>query len=206
MSELLESLLASAGPARLWETAAMVLAVAYVLLAARQSLWCWYCAFVSTAIYTVLFFDVSLLMDAALNVYYMAMAVYGWWQWRGGLGPVQELPISTLGWRAHAGVIGLVAGLSLGSGYWLSVSTQAAWPFLDSFTTWGAVVTTVMLARKILENWLYWILIDGVSVIIYLERGLYLTAGLFTAYTLIAVFAWHSWRRCLAGERLHACA
>ena len=81
----------------LWELAAVIFAITYVLLAVRENVLCWLFAFVSTAIYTVLFWDVSLLMDSALNVYYMAMAVYGWLQWTRGGTNVGEEPLTTYG-------------------------------------------------------------------------------------------------------------
>ena len=77
--------------------------------------------------------------------------------------------------------MGSVLLLSAASGWLLSQYTGAAWPYLDSFTTWGAVLTTWMVARKLLENWLYWIVIDGLSIFLYIDRELYLTAALFAA-------------------------
>ncbi len=71
--------------------------------------------------------------------------------------------------------------------------SEAALPFLDSFTTWGSVLTTWMVARKILENWLYWLVIDSVSIYLYLDRGLHLTALLFAAYLIIALFGYRKW-------------
>ena len=85
MDNWLQSVLSAASSMSPWELAGVIFAIAYLLLAVRENVWCWFFAFVSTAIYTVLFWDVSLLMDSALNVYYMAMAVFGWYQsTRGG--------------------------------------------------------------------------------------------------------------------------
>ncbi len=86
------------------------------------------------------------------------------------------------------------------SGNLLATNTDAAWPFLDSFTTWASVVTTFMVARKILENWIYSIVIDALSILLYADRGLYLYAALFAAYVVIAVFGYLSWRRSLAEQ------
>ena len=184
----------------LWELAAVLLAIAYLLLAVRERLLCWYCAFISTAIYTAIFWDVRLLMDSALNVYYMAMAVFGWYQWKyggrsqsdGGDGP-SGVAIQSLSRSQHAIIIVSIALLSLISGYLLSEHSQAAWPYVDSFTTWGSVITTYLVARKYLENWLYWIVIDSVAIPLYLDRGLSLTALLFAAYVLIAIVGYISW-------------
>lgn len=177
-----------------WELAAVVLGIAYLLLAMRENILCWYAGFVSTLILTFLFWDASLLMDSALQVYYLGMAVYGWYQWRYHPGSNQDhLPISTWGPSLHLLVITAVFGLSWLSGTWLASNTEAAWPYLDSFTTWGSVVTTYMVAKKVLENWIYWIVIDALSVFLYLDRGLFLTAGMYLLYTLIAMAGFWQW-------------
>jgi len=185
-----------------WELLAVLLAIAYLLLALRENSLCWYCALASTAIYTGLFWDVSLLMESALNVYYMAMAVYGWWQWRGGNsddsnpnGQKSAIAISAWPLRNHLLAWGLIAVLTVVSGSLLASNTTAALPYLDSFTTWGSVLTTWMVTRKILENWLYWIVIDSVSIVLYIDRGLYLTSLLFVAYVIIVVFGYLTWRQ-----------
>ncbi len=187
------ALLQAAQAMSAWEAAAVVLGVAYLLLAMRESLWCWYAAFASTAIFLVLFWNVNLLMESALQVYYLAMAVYGWWQWqRGGAGHT-GLAISRWNARQHLVAVAAVLLVSAASGALLQHYTGAALPYLDSFTTWGSVLTTWMVARKILENWLYWLVIDSVSIYLYLDRALYLTAGLFVIYLVIVLFGYRKW-------------
>ena len=176
-----------------WEAVAVVLGVAYLLLAMRENLWCWYAAFVSTAIFLVLFWDVGLLMESALQVYYLAMAVYGWWHWQRGSGGQTGLQISSWHTRQHLIAIGSVLLISAVSGALLQRYSDAALPHLDSFTTWGSILTTWMVARKILENWLYWLVIDSVSIYLYLDRGLYLTALLFVVYLIIVIFGYRKW-------------
>jgi nicotinamide mononucleotide transporter len=178
-----------------WENLAVTLAVAYLLLAMRESILCWYAALVSTAIYTVLFWNVSLLMESALNVFYMAMAVYGWWQWKYGGLSHEGTPIHRWSGPRHAATIGGVLVATTVVGWLMSGYTTAVWPFVDSFTTVASVVTTFMVARKVLENWLYWIVIDAVSIAMYLDRGLRSTAVLFAAYVVLAVVGYVSWRR-----------
>ncbi len=176
-----------------WELLAVVLGVAYLLLAMRESLWCWYAAFASTAIFLVLFWRVNLLMESALQVYYLVMAVYGWWQWQHGDDSNRGLTISRWTRQRHIMAITAILVAALISGALLHHYTQAAMPYLDSFTTWGAVLTTWMVARKILENWLYWLVIDSVSIFLYVNRELYLTALLFIVYLVIAVFGYRKW-------------
>ena len=179
-----------------WEVAAVLLGLAYLILAIFERISCWYAAFFSTAIYTFLFWDVNLLMDSALQVYYMAMAVYGWWQWQQpGDSNKTNLAINQWRWKTHCAVIGLIVGLSLASGYLLDKNTQAEWVYLDSFTTWGAVITTYMVTKKVLENWLYWLVIDAIAAYLYFDRGLYLTSLLFYLYLVIAIFGYLQWRK-----------
>jgi nicotinamide mononucleotide transporter len=178
-----------------WEWTAVVLALAYLLLAVRESLWCWYAAFASTLIYLALFYRVNLLMESALQVYYLAMAVYGWWAWRGGTQRAEPLPITRRAWNWHLGALAGVLVASAVSGWLLVRYTSAARPWADSFVTWGSLLATWMVARKLLENWLWWLLIDSVSLVLYLDRGLYPTAMLFLVYLVIVVFGFLKWQR-----------
>jgi len=190
------SALAAILPVLNWpELIAVVMGVAYLLLAMRENILCWYAAFISTSLSIYIFWDVSLLMESALQVYYLVMAGYGWYQWRYGAGGDQQLPIATWRVSTHLLVIGGVLVCSLVSGYLLATNTQAAWPYLDSFTTWGSIVTTYMVARKVLENWTYWLVIDSLSVFLYVERGLYWYALLFILYLFIVIFGLMAWTR-----------
>ena len=176
------------------ELTAVVLALAYLVLAVRENIACWYAAFASTAIFFHVFWQVNLYMEAGLQAFYLAMAVYGWWSWRHGGKEGKRLDISTWPWQKHALAIGFIAAATAVSGLLLRDTDQRL-AFLDSFTTWSAVVTTIMVARKILENWLYWLVVDSLSILLYIDRELYFTAGLFMLYVIIAIFGWFRWRR-----------
>ena len=201
MTEILEAIASAWAATSQLEIVSVAAGLLYVILAARENIWCWPAAFVGTATAIFLFWDASLLMESALNVYYLVMAIFGWWQWRYGSSQKNssdektELEISSWGMYQHAIAIVLIAALTFLSGYFLQNNTGAALPYVDSFTTWAAVITTWMVTRKILENWLYWIVIDVVGVWLYSERGLYLYAVLFVAYTIIAIFGYLEWRR-----------
>lgn len=190
----LEALAGYLAQVSLWELTAVVLAIVYLLLAVRQNRLCWVMAFVSTAIFTVLFWNVQLLMQSLLNGYYMAMAVYGWWHWRHG-GADGALKISRWTVPRHALGIALILLATAVSGYLLSKHSHAAWPWVDSLVTWGAVITTFMVARKVLDNWAYWMVINSLAIFLFIERGMTLTAGLHGIYLVIAVFGWASWLR-----------
>ncbi len=173
----------------------MALAIVYILLAIRQNIWCWPAAFFSTLIYSILFFDVSLLMDSALNVYYLIMAIYGWYSWKyGGKLQEKELEVTSYGLSKNIKIIVILTVISFAFGYVMANYTSADFAYVDSFTTVFAVFTTYMLAKKVLENWIYWIVIDAISIYIYIEKGLNLTAILFVIYTVLAFVAYKKWK------------
>lgn len=176
------------------ELTAVVLAIAYLVLAIRESLWCWPCAFLSTAIYVYLYYDVALFSESILNVYYMAMAVYGWFQWRTGRGDSGRL-IRRWTVARHAVLILVVGALVPVWGYVMKSQFNAAYPYLDAFTTLFAVTTTFLVARKVLENWLYWIVIDAVAIYLNYMKGLELTAALFALYVVLAMVGLWQWLR-----------
>ena len=174
------------------ELVAVILAVAYLVFAIRQNIWCWFCAAVSTAIYVYLFAKANLYMESVLNVFYFAMAIYGWAMWRGGR-TKNELPVSVWSGQIHVYAIASIVCLAVGSGFLLANFTDAAYPYIDSATTFAAIWATFLVARKVLENWWYWLVIDFVSVFIYWSRGLEITAVLFVLYVVlipIGLFAW----------------
>lgn len=180
------------------EAVAVVAAVAYLLLAIRQNLWCWAFAAISTALYIHLFIEAQLYMKSVLNAFYLAMAAYGWWSWYSGRGGGGALPVSTWPWHRHAVAIAAIAAVAAMNGFLLTVYSDAAFPYVDSATTWGAIWTTWLVARKVLENWWYWFVIDSASVVIYWQRDLELTALLFVVYLAMIPFGYVAWRRSMA--------
>lgn len=179
----------------LLELSAVVFAIAYLVLAVRENILCWLAASVSTFIFLYIFWDVNLYMESGLQVYYLAMAVFGWYQWRSAKDGSTNLQVSMWSMRQHLKALTFIASLTFISGYLLNSGTDAQLPYLDSLTTWGSVVTTYMVTRKILENWIYWLVIDSISIYLYIDRELYFTAILFAVYIVIIVFGWLAWSK-----------
>ena len=190
-AQLLEQLAAMATA----EMLAVVFAVLYLLLAIRQNIWCWFCAGVSTAIFVYVYFAANLYMESVLNVFYFAMAIYGWVSWRAGHSGDVSLAISVWPRRTHCLALVAVLAMSVLSGFLLQTYTNAAFPYIDSATTFGAMWATFLVARKVLENWWYWLFIDLVSVFIYWSRGLELTALLFVVYVVLIPIGLLNWTR-----------
>lgn len=175
------------------EIIAVIFAVLYLLLAIRENIWCWFCAGVSTAIYVIVYFDAKLYMESALNVFYFAMAIYGWFIWRSG--SEQSIPVVSWPIRTHSLALVAIATCVAIGGYLLDTSTDAAFPYIDSATTFAAIWATFLVAQKVLENWWYWLVIDVVSIFIYWSRELELTSILFVAYVVMIPFGLLRWSR-----------
>lgn len=175
------------------ELVAVILAIGYVWLAARQNIWCWPCAFISTGIYTWLFWEVTLPFNAALNGYYLLMALYGWWTWKGQ--DDEALTVTTRQWTWHGPwILGLLV-VSLVFGFSAHSLLDAELLYLDALVTVFSVFTTVLVAHKVLENWLYWMLINSAAAYLYLSKGLVLTGLLFGFYIAFSVYGYLSWKK-----------
>ena len=178
------------------ELIAAALALAYVLLAIGQRLSCWIASFVSSVLYVWVFFSARLYMESLLNAFFAAMAIYGFWQWRHGKGGgelrVTRWPVA----RHGLTLLGIVAAAAVNA-FLLARFTPAANPFIDSMVTWSSVFATFLVARKVYENWHWWLLIDSVSVYLYYTRHLYATMLLFGLYLVLIVIGMREWRRSL---------
>jgi nicotinamide mononucleotide transporter len=194
------------------EIVAVLASLMYVVLAARNNRYCWPAALLGSSIFVVVLWQYQLLMDSALNVYYAAMAIYGWFMWsrlttknsapaKSATGTPasdkrdQTLRLQTWPLALHVKLLLLVAILSTLSGYWLSQYSNADFPYLDSFTTWASLLATFMIARRVLENWLYWMVIDVISIYLYVSKDLFFTTALFVAYVVLAAYGYFYWRQ-----------
>ena len=182
------------------EVIAVAAAIAYLALAIRQNIYCWLFAAISTAIYIGLFIEARLYMESVLNAFYLVMAAYGWYVWRTGRSDGHELPVVKWPLRNHSIAIVALVLLSLVNGFLLTEFSDAAFPYIDSMTTWFAIWATFLIARKVLENWWYWLLIDMASVFIYWSRDLQLTSLLFMVYVMMIPFGFASWSRSMRAE------
>lgn len=168
-----------------------------IALIARGRVWGWPVSMVSAAVYVVVFARARLYADAGLQVCYVALCAYGWFHWwRGGASDhaarVTRASRAALGWALAAGALGAAAL------YVVLGRTDAALPWLDAPTASFSLVGQWMQARKWIENWPLWIAVDLVYVALYSLRSLYLTAGLYLVFAVLAVMGWMTWRRTLA--------
>ena len=179
------------------ESLAVVTAIMYLILAAKEDVRCWYAALISSILYFYIMLQAGLLMEGGLQIFYVFMAVYGWMQWKDTNNKTSSLKISSWKKTTHLIIISFVITLSLISGIFLEKFTNAALPFLDALTTWGAIASTYMVAKKVIENWFYWFVIDSISIYLFISRDLFLTAFLFLIYLVIIIYGYRSWKKLL---------
>lgn len=171
------------------EIAAVLSSLAYTILITYNSIWCWLFAFLSGSLFLVLCYEKKIFAEVALQGFYIFMAVYGYLNWGKGL---SESPIP-LGLKSHLIIIGTAGIIVFISGISLRNLSTSKLPYLDSFTTIFSMVATALMVLLYQENWLYWIVIDGVSIYLYYKRGLKISALLFVLYTLLAFNGYFQW-------------
>jgi nicotinamide mononucleotide transporter len=184
------------------EAISVLLGLAYVVLAVKRNRWCWVSGGLSSAILIYLSAKARLPMQALLDTYYVIMSVYGFVHWTKNHGAATRVPGF---WPLRNHVIAWVVILlvSLLSARWLAAETHAAWPFLDSVTTWASLLATWLEARVKVETWIYWIVLDIGFVFLFYQQGLVFVAALFALYLFISAFGFASW---LKAHRQHSLA
>ena len=174
------------------EVVAISTGLVYVLLILRRNRWGWVAGAISSCIYVWLFARARLPMQSVLQGYYVVMALYGWVSWTRNASE-QDGRIFRWPWSRHLWAGSLIVVLSWASSKWLAAETHAAWPLLDSFTTWTSLVATWLVARSVLENWFYWMCADVVMVFLCRRQGYPYTAGLYLTYMIVACFGFRAW-------------
>ena len=183
------------------EITAVIFAILYLILAVKQNILCWIAGIISSVLYFFIMQKAGLYMEAYLQVFYVVMGIYGWSQWSASNASNPSFIVNTWSKYQHMIAISIILALSLLSGSLLERYTDAALPFLDALVSWGAVVATYMVAKKLLENWIYWFVIDATSIFLFIERGLWLSAVLFAIYLVIIFFGYQSWNKVRGGQK-----
>lgn len=192
------------------EITGALLAVIYLFLSIRGNIWLWVLGFLTSSFYLTIFFKSQLYADMGLQFYYIVISIYGWFHWLGKR-KVHKAPVAnikTTSLSPKAWLVSLVSvivlmfilyGVLLYGPSLLDLPPSDL-PLGDAFTTSASIVATWMLARKILENWLFWIVIDIVSLGMYIYKGLYITSLLFLIYSTMAVIGYFQWKRAMNSQ------
>jgi nicotinamide mononucleotide transporter len=177
----------------LLEWIAVLSSLFYIVFIARKNSVAWFFALVGSSIYVYICFISQFYLETILQLFYVSMAIIGWLLWN----KKQEIPFRIIQWKGKQHVVNILISsiLTLILGNFFQVYTDQALPYLDAFTTVFSISATLMVAYKVLENWLYWIVIDIVSMPLYAYRDLNLTVVLFGIYSIVAIVGFVRWRR-----------
>jgi nicotinamide mononucleotide transporter len=178
----------------LLEYTSVAFGVAYIFLATRRSVWCWPVGIIASALGVLLFIMVKLYAEAILFSYYVIIGFYGWWSWKSASkGAKDGFEVVQMPMIHHYALLLLgYFGTAL-LYYFLRVNTDAAMPLLDSFTTSFAFIATWLTARRVLENWVYWLVINAFTIYLYFSRGLEVFAMLSALYTILSAYGYVQW-------------
>ena len=178
------------------ELVAVATGFACVWLAARESIWNFPVAIFSCLLFVVVYFEAKLYSDCGLQGLFILLSCYGWYEWLYGGSNATELGVTHTPGREWWGGAAFAGCFTLGFGYYLHHHyTDAAFPYVDSFTTAGSIVAQYLLTRKRLENWLLWLLVDVIYVPMLWYKELYTTSLLYFLYLALAAYGYWQWRR-----------
>jgi nicotinamide mononucleotide transporter len=183
------------------EVLAALFGAVAVYLSTRENIWSWPVAIVNVALYTIVFYQARLYADMGLQVVYLVLSIYGWYNWLHGGQHRAVLQVTRASLRLLLGLLLLVAVGALALGTTLAARTDAALPYLDSALTLTSLAAQWLMTRKVLENWLLWIAVDVVYVPMFISRGLPATALLYAIFLVLAVLGYITWRRSYLNQR-----
>ena len=172
----------------------------YLWLEYRASIYLWVASIIMPALYLVVYYDAGLYADMGINIYYLLIAIYGWAAWRYGFSlrrgrEGRELPISHTPAGLWLPLAGLTVLLFVAIAQVLIHFTDSTVPWADAFTTALSVVGMWMLARKYIEQWWVWLVVDVASVALYVYKDLHFTAVLYALYAVVAIFGYRKWKQ-----------
>lgn len=181
-------------PAFQLELAANVAVAGSILLAGRNNVHTWWLGIVGCALFAIVFERSHLYADMALQFFFIAVSVLGWWQWlRGDHGA--PLPITALRPSAWGWLLPLAVAATFGYGWMLTRLTNAYAPYVDSAVLVLSMIAQVLMMRRKLESWWVWLLVNSIAVPLYYSRGLHLTSILYVGFWINALVALRHWRR-----------
>jgi nicotinamide mononucleotide transporter len=180
------------------ELVAVIFGVVSVLLSVKENIWSWPTALVNVALYFVLFRLTGLYSDMGLQIVYFVLSLYGWYEWLYGGKGHTALTVSRTPGKMWAVLAGIAVVFWAILGRVTSHVPGVALPYVDAATATTSLVAQYLMTRKMLENWTLWIIVDVVYVGMFLFKGLYLTAGNYAIYLVLAVMGHIAWKKSLA--------
>jgi len=181
------------------EWAGVLTSIAYVVLASFRRIECWIFGFISSSIYVYICYEAHLFLETYLQVFYIGMAIYGWINWKKN--KLKTVPVIFWKLKFHLSLILVGSVATIGLGYYFGTRTTQASPYLDAAITAFSLLATWMTARRVIEGWVYWVIIDGSAIYLYTTRDLYMTSVLFFIFTVMSLSAFFQWYKQFQSQR-----
>jgi nicotinamide mononucleotide transporter len=182
------------------EWVAAALGLVNVALVVRRSVWNYPFGLAMVSLYFFVFYEAKLYSDALLQIFFFVVQLYGWWNWVQAKKGAGEVPVALMNGRERLLWGGGTLAASLLWGFGMARFTDAAAPIVDAFVAGASISAQILMARRRIENWLLWILVDIVAIGLYASRGLMWTSGLYVVFLLLSVAGLVGWRRALRGQ------
>ena len=186
------------------EILATLLGIANIILLVRRSIWNYPFGIAMVALYADIFFTAKLYSDALLQLFFFAIQVYGWWAWWRAGGGEHKVEVERLTGAARTAWIAMIALTSFAWGTMMHAYTDASFPWWDATVAMASIAAQILLARRMIENWVLWIAVDAMAIGLYLTKGLTLTAGLYFVFLLLCIFGLREWAAAERAERAEA--
>jgi nicotinamide mononucleotide transporter len=195
VQQLSASLLSTLQNTSLIEWIIFATAMIYVVLAAIENKWCWVFGIISSFFSIYLCFKGKLFLESGLQIFYVLIGIYGWYEWQFGSSEKKALRITSIAFSKTLFLVFISTIVWIPFGYIAHTYSTQALPYLDAFITAFSIIATWMTAKKQLQNWIFWIVIDTAAIVLYAQREFYLIAILYFIYTILAVAGYFSWKK-----------
>jgi nicotinamide mononucleotide transporter len=182
------------------EWVAVAFGIVSVYLSVRENIWSWPTAIVNVSLYVYIFLKAKLYADMGLQVFYVVISFYGWWNWLYGGANHSELHVTRLSRRLWIALPPVFVAGSVGLGFFLRANTDAALPFADASLTVASLIAQYLMTKKVLENWAIWVAADVAYIGMYIYKDLYPTAFLYAVFLILAAMGHFEWKKSLRNQ------
>lgn len=185
------------------EIFATIFGLASVYFTVKENIWCWPTGLIMVILYIFIFFDARLYSDMGLQIIYVFLQIYGWYNWVYGGEKKDNLSVIRLKQKQIIMWLAVIILGTAGLGYVMNTYTNASFPYPDSFITVTSLVAQWFLAKKILESWVLWIIVDVIAIAVYMLKDLRLTSGLYVIFLILAITGLRQWHKSHKAQKAH---
>jgi nicotinamide mononucleotide transporter len=177
------------------EIIAVLLGLTNIILIIRRSVWNFAFGIAMVSLYAVIFYKARLYSDSGLQVFFVIVNIYGWWSWGRNKADEGDITVRRLTGLAYAGWLAASVTAIVVWGYYMGTNTDASYPYWDASVAMLSVAGQILMTRRFAENWHWWIVVNLISIPLYVVKDLYLTAGLYGVFLVLAIAGLVEWRK-----------